>query len=162
MVLAHAVHTSGGPQMEYLVIAGAMLLLGVLLYIQRSAPPAVSVALGVVALALGSGAFFIGESPAAEGRSIVITSPAPGDVVPADKPVPIEFVLHGAKLASSPTSKDGGHLHVLVDGFVYDMPFRDPRVEFDRGAHTLTLEFVDAEHKPYQPPVKDEIEVTAR
>lgn len=162
MVLAHAVHASGGPQIEYLVVAGALLVLGVLLYIQKSAPPVVSVVLAVVAVALGSGAFFIGQSPAAEGRSIVITSPAPGEVVEADKPVPIEFSLHGGQLASSPTSKDGGHLHVLVDGFVQNMPLRNPQVEFDRGVHTLTLEFVDAEHMPYKPPVKDEIEVTAR
>ena len=162
MVFAHAVHDAGGPEIEYLVTAGALLVLGILLYIQKSTPPVVSVALALVAVALGSGAFFVGESPAAEGRSIVITSPAPNDTVPADKPIPIEFALHGAELASSPTSKDGGHLHVLVDGFVQDMPFRDPEVEFDRGVHTLTLEFVDADHRPYRPPVKDEIEVTAR
>ena len=162
MLLAHAVHDAGGPEIEYLIIAGALLVVGVLLYVQKSAPPAVSLVLVLAAVAMGSGAFFLGQPPPAEGRSIVITSPAPGDVVSADEPVPIEFALHGGKLASTATSKDGGHLHVLVDGFVQDMPFGDPQVELDRGSHTLTLEFVDAEHMPYSPPVKDEIEVSAR
>ncbi len=59
MVLAHEATTSG-PHPEYLVIAGAMLVLGVVLYLQKSVQPVVSVVLVVASVALAAGAFLVG------------------------------------------------------------------------------------------------------
>ena len=60
-VLAHAGHGSG-VDLEYLVLGGALMVLAILLYVQKSAPLVVSVVLVLVALALGSGAFMWGGS----------------------------------------------------------------------------------------------------
>lgn len=161
MVLAHAA-TTPGPHPEYLVLAGALFVLGVVLYIQKSVQPAVSVVLVVAAVALGSGAFWVGGAPAAQGRAIVMTSPKPGERVEAGKPIPIEFTLEGGTLASGPRDKDGGHLHVFLDGVLVAMPVNEPTITFTPGPHTLGIEFVDANHKPFDPRVRDEIELEAR
>ena len=61
MLVAHGAEGSGS-QAEYLVTAGALLALGILLFLQKSAPAAVIVVLVLVALALASGALLWGVS----------------------------------------------------------------------------------------------------
>lgn len=162
MTLAHAVGSSG-PHPEFLVVAGALLLLGILFYIQKAVKPVISVVLVVVAVALGTGAFFFDGESAAEGRSIAITEPKPGDTVPANKPITLEVAVNGGQLAAETDAKNAGHLHIFVDGTLVDMPSTaQPEVEFKRGRHLLAVEYVDAEHRSFNPQVIDEIEVEAR
>ena len=135
-----------------------------MLFAQRSVNPIVSLGLIVAALGVGSGAFFVGTgSTAAVGRSVVITSPKPGDVVAAEEPVPIEVALNGGSLATSASARDGGHLHVFVDGEVVAMPNSlQPTVELAPGKHRLKVEYVAQDHTRLDPPVEDEIELVAR
>lgn len=162
MLLAHGVGSSG-PHVEFLVVAGALLVLGVLFYIQKAVKPVVSVILILVAVALGSGAFILGGGEsAAQGRSIAITDPKPGDTVEVGAPVELEVFVRGGSLVSGPSDETGGHLHVYVDGELVDMPTTNVFVELKRGRHTLMVEYVDFEHRPFTPRVKDEIEVEAR
>ena len=58
MLLAHAAEASA-PHPEYLVAAAAFLLLGGVLYVQKSVKPVVSVVLVLLAVALASGAFVV-------------------------------------------------------------------------------------------------------
>ncbi len=69
MVLAHTI-TPGGPETEYLVVAGAMLVLGVVFFIQKNVKPIVPVILIVGAVAVGAGAFaFRSDGAAGTGLS---------------------------------------------------------------------------------------------
>ena len=162
MPLAHAVGSSG-PHAEFLIVAGALFLLGVLFYIQKAVKPVVSVVLVVIAIALGTGAFFLNDQSAAEGRSVAITEPKPGDTVPANKSITLQVAVNGGELAAESDAANAGHLHIYVDGSLVDMPSTArPKLELKRGAHTLTVEYVDSEHRSFNPQVTDEIEVEAR
>lgn len=162
MVLAHGAGSSG-PHAEFLVVAGALLVLGVLFYIQKAVKPVVSVILILAAIALGSGAFILGGESAAQGRSVAITEPKPGDTVVAGKPMTLQVAVNGGTLAAESDDADAGHLHVYVDGTLVAMPSTaEPEVEFERGRHTLTVEYVDLDHRSFSPQVEDEIEIEAR
>lgn len=161
MLLAHT--ATSGPHTEYLILAGALLVLGVVLFVQKTVKPVVSIAIVLLAVALASGAFFLGgSSPAAGGISVVVLEPKPGDPVPAGEEFPLKVALNGAQMASSPNAGDGGHIHVYVDDELIAMPTTlKPTVKLKQGQHTITVEFVDGQHRPYTPGVKDTIEVVA-
>jgi hypothetical protein len=164
VVLAHALNQTG-PHVEVLIVAGGFFLLGIVFFVQKSVKPVVSVGLVVVAAALATGAFTLtDDAPASQGRRIVIREPKPGDVVPAEKRIPLDVALINAELASSGTASDGGHLHVLVDGAVTSMPPTNetPTVApLPPGDHELTVEFVNYQHRSFDPRVTDTIEITA-
>jgi hypothetical protein len=54
MILAHTIGV-GGPDLEMMVLAAALVFLGIILFVQKTAKPAVSVGLMVAALAVGGG-----------------------------------------------------------------------------------------------------------
>ncbi len=162
MPLAHTLDQSG-PHIEYLAVAGGFLLLGIVLFVQKSVKPIISIAIILLALGVGTGAFFVGGAPAAAGRSVVITSPKPGESVPALERFELQVAINGGKLARSPGAQSGGHLHIFVDGALVDMPTTaNPMVTLKEGTHRLGVEFVDAQHVSYKPKVVDEIEVVAK
>jgi hypothetical protein len=164
VVLAHALNQSG-PHVEVLIVAGGFLLLGVVFFIQKSVKPVVSVSLVVIAAALATGAFALGnDPPAAQGRRVVVRDPKPGETVPAGKQVPLDVAVVGARLSTSGTDKGGGHLHVLVDGAVTSMPpaTSTPKIgPLKPGEHELTVEFVSYTHASFSPRVTDTIAITA-
>lgn len=162
MLLAH-VAQSAGPHTEYLILAGGFLLLGVVLFAQKSVKPVFSIGLILLALALGTGAFVLNQDPSAENRVVVITEPKPGDLVEAKKPIPIEVNVTDPSAGANGSPK--GHIHVFVDGDLVAMPAQidEASVELDKGDHTLAVEYVSGpEHKSFKPKVIDEIEITAR
>ena len=163
MLLAHTAEASG-PHTEYLVLAGAFLVLGIVLFVQKTVKPVVSLIIVLLAVALASGAFILGGSPQTpDGIRVVVLEPKPGDPVPAGEEFPIEVGLNGAQMATSPNAGDGGHIHVYVDDELIDMPTTlKPTVKLKEGEHTITIEFVDSKHVPYSPEVKDTIEVVAK
>lgn len=162
MVLAHVV-SSGGPHTEYLILAGGFLLLGLVLFAQKSVKPVFSIGLILLAVALGTGAFVLNRDPSAGERVVVITEPKPGDVVDAKKPIPIEVNVTDPAGGSDASPK--GHIHVFVDGDLVAMPAQidAASVELDKGEHTLAVEYVSGpDHKSFKPKVIDEIEISAR
>ena len=163
MLLAHTAQASG-PHTEYLVLAGAFLVLGIVLFVQKTVKPVVSVGIVLIAVALGSGAFIFAESAQTPtGVWVVIQEPKPGVPVPANKEFAVEAAVNGAQLASCNSCSDGGHLHVNVDGETIAMTTaKEPKVKLEEGEHTLTVELVDEKHVPYDPPVKDSIDVVAQ
>jgi hypothetical protein len=165
LYLAHS-FTPGGPEIEVLLLAGALLYLGVYLFVRKAAKPIVSVGLVVAALAFGLGSFAIGGSSSASTNvTISITSPDGGTVVAANTPVEVVTRVRGGQLVSSTEAQgsDVGHLHVYVDEELIAMPTATTYpVELDPGRHDLTVEFTRADHQSFSPRVTDQIQVTAR
>jgi hypothetical protein len=159
-----------------ILLAAALLFLGVTFFIQKSTKPAVPVVLLVSALAVGAGAFAVGASSddhsnpagvvgAPEGVSVSITSPADGDTVPAGETVELTVELTGGELTAETESDDPtqGHLHIFIDGTITSMPSTTTNeVELEAGDHTIAVEFTTADHRSFDPRVQDAISVTAQ
>lgn len=161
MPLAHTLDQSG-PHIEYLAVAGGFLILGTILFVQKSVKPVFSIAIILLALGVGTGAFLVGGPPAAAGRSVVITTPKPSETVAAREPFEVQVAINGGRLARFPGDQSGGHLHIFVDGALVDMPtVATPTVTLKEGTHRLGVEFVDPQHVSYKPKVQDEIEIVA-
>lgn len=171
--LAHSL-TPGGPDIEVLLIAVALLGLGVALFLQKSTKPYVPVVLLVLALAVGAGAFAIGGDSgggapagtvaAPDGLSVEIVGPRDEEQVPANDPFDLEAEVSGGELTDATSSDDPtvGHLHVFVDGQLISMPNSSiQEVELDPGRHTIVVEFTTADHRSFDPRITDEIRVTA-
>jgi hypothetical protein len=160
--LAHVL-TGSGVHPEWLLVAAGLLALGIIMFVQKSAKPIMSVAVILAGIVVGTGAFVWRNAPSsAQGTRVVITNPKPGDVVPAGKPVKLDVGLQGGSLAASTNATDGGHLHVFVDGKLVNMPATlTPEVRFRPGGRELAVEYVDSAHRSYQPKVIDQIRITA-
>jgi hypothetical protein len=161
MQLAHTLG-AGGPEIEFLIIAVAMLVLGVVFFVQKSVKPAVPVILVIGAFAMTAGAFAAGGSDdnvegsagSSDAISISITSPEDGATVPAGEPVIVEIEVRGAP--------EGGHFDVRIDGDIATMtPESTPEVTFPSGEHELTVEYVNSRHQSFDPPVRTERTVIA-
>jgi hypothetical protein len=164
---------AGGPDLELFLFAAALLVLGVVLFLQKSAKPVVSVVLLIAALAVGTGAFAFGGSssstssgtaPAPDGVEVQITAPDDGSSVPAGRPLTVEADINGGRLTTATESDDPtqGHLHVFVDDELISMPTRPAQeVELEAGDHTIVVEFTTADHRSFEPRILDSIEVTA-
>jgi hypothetical protein len=169
---------AGGPEIEFLILAGACLVLGVFFFFQKNVKPQASVVLLVVAIALGVGAFAIdGDSSSdssAEGESIgsspvvvTIDEPEDGATVPAGEELLLEVELEGGELVDGSTGTDPtkGHLHIYVDGALTTMPsVESPPIAgdlLDEGEHEITVEFTRADHRSFDPRVTTVITVVA-
>lgn len=104
-------------------------------------------------------------NPAKKNPEIYLTllEPEPGATVPANQDVTLQVQVEGAKVAATPTAKEGGHLHLYVDNKLQSMPYgTNAAVRLTPGRHTLKVEFVDEKHVAYKPPIAVEAEVTAQ
>jgi hypothetical protein len=172
MLLAHTFGATG-PDVEFLVLAAAMFVLGVVFFFQETVKPMVSVVLLVLAFAATAGAFSMGGdgsdvddgTPVASTATIRIVSPADGDEVPSGELLPIEVAVDGGEITTDMATDDPtmGHLHVFVDGQLVAMPRGDAaEVEFpEPGTYELTVEFTRADHRSFDPKVLSTVEVTA-
>jgi hypothetical protein len=166
MILAHTLGT-GGPDLDMTLLAGALAILGIVFFFQKVVKPAISVALLAGAVVVGAGAFALGgtQQPASAGSSnatIAITGPAEGANVPADKKITLRYDLTGGELAQD-AQDSGGHLHVYIDDQLDSMPIGvAPTLRVPPGPHKISLEYSAPNHASYDPPVKDDIEVTGK
>lgn len=164
MFLAHTI-TPGGPETEYLILAGALLILGVVFFAMKNVKPIVPVILIVGAVAVGAGAFaFRSDGAAGTGVELSLISPHSGETVDAGEPVQLQVELQGGAMAGQ--ESDGevpGHLHVFVDGETVDMPTSlTPVVKLPPGKHELAVEFVDSSHVSFSPPIRAQVQLKAR
>ena len=164
MLLAHTI-TPGGPETEYLILAGAMLILGVVFFAMKNVKPIVPVILIIGAVAVGAGAFaFKSDGASGTGVELSLISPQSGETVDAGKPFEVEVELQGGAMAGE--ESDGevpGHLHVFVDGETVDMPTSlTPEVKLPPGKHELAIEFVDSSHVSFDPPIRAQVQLKAR
>lgn len=172
MTLAHALG-EGGPEIEVLMLAAGLLVLGIVFFLQKTTKPQVPVILVVLSLAMTVGAFaFSGDDPEGQPVSsdvtVSIPSPADGAAVPADEDLMIEVEIANGTLVSGSTSTDPneGHIHIYVDGQVVAMPTSEsdtivPATNLPPGEHEIIVEFTQANHTSFAPPVQAAITITA-
>lgn len=180
MLIGHTLG-AGGPEIEFLILSGACLVLGVFFFFQKNVKPQASVVLLVVAVALAVGAFTIDSgsgtdtaSGSGDGESIgpspvvvTIAEPQDGATVPAGEELELQVELDGGELVneSAGTDPTKGHLHIYVDGALTTMPsVVNPPVSGDllgEGEHEITVEFTRADHRSFDPRVTAEITVVA-
>jgi hypothetical protein len=162
MQFAHTLG-EGGPEIEFLIIAGAMLLLGIVFFMQKSVKPVVSVVLVIGAFAMTAGAFAVGGSDTASAQGgcgdsgsngdtvLTIAAPQDGGTVPADEPFRLEIDLQGGT-----GDRAGGHFDISVDGELETMTSEpNPKITFSAGEHELRVEYVNRLHEPFDPPIYD-------
>ncbi|HEX2240145.1 MAG TPA: DUF4399 domain-containing protein [Actinomycetota bacterium] len=162
---AHVVGPSGGVELELLLIAVALLVAAFLIKRTDEQPSRVPVVLLVLGVGLGIGSVAwprLGQPPSTTSAVVTIVSPTDGATVPAGRPVDVTVELANAPLARSATSQAGGHLHLYVDGQLQQMPYSlTAEIELEPGSHELTVEYVDAQHVSFDPPVQTTVSVTA-
>jgi hypothetical protein len=95
-----------------------------------------------------------------------IVSPKNGETVPAGGTM-LEVSLTGATLTpvtSQNISPDEGHLHVSVDDRLISMTsgLRQELPELQPGRHVIQVEFVAADHLPFDPRVLTRVEFEVR
>ena len=125
-------------------------------------PPRTAVALLAVALlglaACSGGGGSGSAAPAAPRPSspakLTIMSPRNGQTVKEGSE--LRLGLDGAKIVNQTTTRiqgDEGHLHLLVDGKLVNMNYglRQRLPELTPGQHVLQVEFVAADHAPFEP-----------
>jgi hypothetical protein len=163
--LAHGTGGSSGGSSGLsllLLVGGVALVAGGSVARSKLPDPVAWSAVGV-GVVLGMGSFFVpGNSGERPDVHIAIAQPVAGAKVAAGKPVRVRVDVDG-DLASGPTDKTGGHLHLSVDGQLQQMPYgATSEVTLEPGMHTLTVEYVDNKHLSYDPPILASVEVEAR
>jgi hypothetical protein len=137
-------------------------------FVVRSAKPDKQ-SIAWVAFGLGivlSGAAFIvpnltDGSVSSSDIQVSIVAPEEGATIAAGRPITVEVDVEGAELATSPADQ-GGHIHVYVDGTLEQMPVGSTTtITLKAGEREITVEYVDAQHVPLDPPVRTTIAVTA-
>jgi hypothetical protein len=88
---------------------------------------------------------------------LTIESPRNGQTVRQDRPE-VRLELVGAKIVSQTTTRiqgDQGHIHLIVDGKLVNMNYglRQRLPQLTPGQHVLQVEFVAADHAPFEPRV---------
>jgi hypothetical protein len=135
----------------------------------RTRPARGAVLLAVAALAVaacsggdGGSATATTTAPAAAQRpssqaKLTIVSPRNGQTVDQDRPE-LRLGLDGGRIVNQTTTRirgDEGHIHLHVDGKLVDMNYglrqRLPRLA--PGQHVVQVEFVAADHAPFDPRV---------
>ena len=148
-----------------LLVAGIALAAGGLAVRARAGgkgPSSAILIIGGVGLAVIGLVADIGGSNRPEAR-VAVVEPEMAAIVPAGQPVKVSAALEGARLATSPQDTEGGHLHLYVDRKLQQMPYStEAEITLEPGRHELTVEYVDARHVSYDPPIDDAVVVTAR
>jgi hypothetical protein len=120
---------------------------------------------GGAATVTSTGPAPIGPRPSSPAV-LKIVSPKNGETVPASGTV-LEVSLTGATLTSVTSqniSPDEGHLHVSVDDRLISMTsgLRQELPELEPGRHVIQVEFVAADHLPFDPRVLTRAEFEVR
>jgi hypothetical protein len=128
-----------------------------------SAAFALALVLGLAACSGGDGGGSAAATTAAAAprpsspAKLTIVTPHNGQTVHQDRPE-VRLDLTGAKIVKQTTTRirgDEGHVHLIVDGKLVNMNYglsqRLPQLT--PGQHVLQVEFVAADHSPFDPRV---------
>ena len=125
-------------------------------------PGAIGAVLGLLLLACGCGDGSTPPSTGAVGPRpsssavIAIVEPANGQTVGRSTRISVELSgAHLVDVTSTDVRPDEGHLHVTVDDQLVSMTgeLQQTLSDLDPGLHTLKVEFVAADHAPFDPRV---------
>ena len=162
--LAHLGH-AGSINMPLLIGAGGALLVGIVVGTAKWSKPWMSWGALGLTVALGGLAFAVEPGPPANTGSVSVQflAPVQGQQLPADSPVVVTVAVRNGFLATSPTDQSGGHLHLYLDGDLQQMPYStQAQIELPQGRHELRVEYVDFEHRSFDPPIDTTISITAK
>jgi hypothetical protein len=146
-----------------LVIAGAILVgIGTLLWAikkgGRWAAPGVA-AVGVIVLSLG---FIVPPDAGGSDAVVSIVEPSNGQQVVAGAPLTLRVAVQNGTIATSPTDRSGGHLHLYVNGALQQMPYSSvTQLRLGPGQNNLRVEYVDNRHVSFDPAITATVTVTA-
>jgi hypothetical protein len=98
----------------------------------------------------------VAERPSSPAK-LTITAPRNGQTVRQDRPE-LRLDLVGGKIVNQTTNRirgDEGHIHLVVDGKLVDMNYglRQRLPQLTAGQHVVQVEFVAADHAPFDPRV---------
>lgn len=166
MLLAHSGSAPGGVAVEVLLLGGAFLAAAWFFRPSQTGNARSSIVCLLIGMALVGGSVAVprlsGDSHASNA-TVEIVMPEDGASLAEGQPVNISVDLSGGTIARSADATTGGHMHLYVDGKLESMPYSlETQTTFERGEHTIRVEYVDAQHLSYEPPVEDEVTVTAR
>jgi Family of unknown function (DUF6130) len=90
--------------------------------------------------------------------TVSITSPTNGEQFKAGTTIPVAVKLTGARIVKRSTlhiTPTTGHLHLYVDNAIVSMNYSTTNSLKDvkPGVHEMRVEFVAADHRPFDPPV---------
>ena len=162
---AHAVGPGAGVEIELLVVAAVVSVVGIARLSSSESRPWVAWAIIAVGLALGALSVALPRlgGPARPDATVAIVAPRDSTTVPAGEPIELRVDVVGGSIARSPTDADKGHLHLYLDGELRQMPYSaTAEVTLTPGVHDITVEYVDPQHLSYQPPIVATVEVEAR
>ncbi len=163
MLFAHTLG-AGGPDLELMLIAAAMAVLGIIFFFQKAVNSVVSIVLITLGIGAGVIAFAVGGDQQTEGgatpdgASIEILSPADGDTVAAGELVEITYQIDPGELPP----RELGDMHIYVDGELQSMQTSEVLVlELEPGTYTVGVEAAQPNHASFDPMIIDEIELKA-
>src|SRR5687767_5593641 len=167
MTLAHAGTTAGGVEIELLLLGAGFLAAAWFFRPSETGNARSAVVCLLIGIALVTGSVAIprlgGDGSRPSDAHVEIVAPEEGGDVASGQPVNIEVDLTHGTLATSPDAQAGGHMHLYVDGELRAMPYSlKAQTTFEPGEHTIMVEYVDLAHRAFDPPVQDEVTVTAR
>jgi hypothetical protein len=98
----------------------------------------------------------VADRPSSPAK-LTIETPRQGQTVNQDRPELI-LALDGGKIINQTTTRiqgDEGHIHLHVDGKLVDMNYglRQRLPQLPAGQHVVQVEFVAADHAPFDPRV---------
>jgi hypothetical protein len=98
----------------------------------------------------------VAERPSSPAK-LTIVSPRNGQTVRQDRPE-LRLRLQGAEIVDQTTTRvrgDQGHVHLFVDGKLVTMNYglRERLPQLAPGQHVVQVEFVAADHVPFDPRV---------
>ena len=98
----------------------------------------------------------VASRPSSQAK-LTIVAPRNGQTLSQDRPE-IRLGLDGGKIVNQTTTRvqgDEGHIHVHVDGKLVDMNYglRQRLPQLPPGQHVVQVEFVAADHAPFDPRV---------
>lgn len=168
MNLAHSGSAApGGVEIELLLLGAGFLAAAYFFRPSQTGNARSAVVSLLLGLALVTGSIAVprlggGDSHSSNARAEIVM-PEEGAELAEGRPVNVKVELTNGTIARSASDTSGGHMHLYMDGKLQSMPHSlEAEVTFTRGEHVLRVEFVDAQHLSYEPPVEDEVTVTAR
>ncbi len=98
----------------------------------------------------------VADRPSSPAK-LTIETPRQGQTVDQDR-AQLILALDGGKIINQTTTRiqgDEGHIHLLVDGKLVDMNYglRQRLPQLPPGQHVVQVEFVAADHAPFDPRV---------
>ena len=166
MLLAHSGAAPGGVEIELLLLGAGFLAAAFFFRPSQTGNARSAIVCLIIGIALVTGSVAVprlsGDSHASDA-TVEVVMPEDGASVAVDQPVNIQVDLTGGTIAKSANATSGGHMHLYVDGQLESMPYSlETQTTFERGEHTIRVEYVDVKHLSYDPPVTDEVTVIAR